>query len=56
MNLSIAVHAFPMDMLKLLLVDEILLPKYVIWAKIFGFRGLPFSVEMPLSCLNEISK
>ena len=38
-NLSIAVHIFPMDMFKLLSVDEILLPGYLKCS----FRGLPFN-------------
>ena len=37
-------HAFPMHMLTTLLVDEILLPRYVNW--FINFRGLPLKVEM----------
>ena len=43
-NLSIAVYALPMCMLTLLLVDEILLPRYGNWFT--NFRGLPFNVEI----------
>ena len=37
-NLSIAVYAFPMHMLTMLSVDDILLPRYVKWSR--NFRGL----------------
>ena len=47
-NLLIAVHTFARPMLTLLLVDEILLPKYVNLS--INFRGLPLQVEMATSC------
>ena len=40
-NLLMAVHTFPMCMLTLLFVDEMMLPKYVNWST--NFRGIPFT-------------
>ena len=48
-NQSIAIHAFPMHMLILLSVDEILLLRYV--KGFTNFRGLPLDEEMAL-CLK----
>ena len=48
-NLSIAVHVFPICVLTLLLVDEILLPRYENY--FINFRGLSFNAEMAASCL-----
>ena len=39
-NLSIAVHALPISMLKSLSIDVILLPRYMNWST--NFKGLPF--------------
>ena len=52
-NLSIAVHVLPMHMLTLLLVDEIVLPKYM--NKSINFRGLAFNEEMTPSWLKRNS-
>ena len=43
-NLFVANHAFPINVLTSLSVDEILLPRYVNCST--GLRGLPSSVEM----------
>ena len=43
-NLSVAVHTFAINMLTLLSVDEILLPRYVNWST--DSRGLLLKVEM----------
>ena len=50
-NLSIAIHAFPMYILTLLSVDEILLPRYVNWS--INFKDLQSSVEMASFCLKH---
>ena len=50
-NLSIAVHVCLMHMLTLVSVDEIWLPRYVKWST--NFKGLPFNVEVALSCLKH---
>ena len=49
-NFSITFHAFARHMLTSLLVDEMLLPKYVNWST--NLRGLPFRVKMILFCLK----
>ena len=49
-NLSIAVRVFPMHMLTWLLVDEILLLRYMNWST--NFRGLTFNKEMAPICLK----
>ena len=52
-NLSVAVHALPMQMLTSLSVDEILLLRYINW--FINFRGLPFNSEMIPSWLKQNS-
>ena len=52
-NLSVTVHSFPMRMLILLSVDEILLLRYVNW--LTNFRGLPLKMEMDPSCLMRLN-
>ena len=49
-NQSISDHIFPMCLLTLLSVDEILQPGYVNWSSYF--RDLPFNVKMVPSCLK----
>ena len=49
-NLMIAIHVFSMRMLTSLLVDEILLPRYVNW--LINFRGLPLKMNMDPSYLK----
>ena len=49
-KLLIGVHVFPMHMLTLLSVDEILLSRKVKWFT--NFKDLTFSIEMVPSCLN----
>ena len=51
-NLSKAVHAFPMHMLILLSVDEILLLRYINWFT--NFRGLLFNEKIAPSWLKYI--
>ena len=46
-NLSIAVHSFPMCILTLLSVDEILLLRYINWST--NFIGLKSNMEMAIS-------
>ena len=52
-NLSITVYAFPLHILTLLSLDEILLPRYVKWCT--NFKGLPFNGEMAPSCLQHMN-
>ena len=52
-NLFIAVQTFAWHMLTSLLVDEILLLRYVNLST--NFRGLSLKVEMTLSCLKHIN-
>ena len=52
-NLLIAVHVFPMHMLKSLSVDEILLPKYVNGST--DFKGLLFNEDMAPSFLKHMN-
>ena len=52
-NLSIAVHVFHMHLLKSLLVDEILLPKYVNCSA--NLTGLSFNFDKASSCLKSMN-
>ena len=52
-NLSIVVHAFPMHMMTLLSVDEILLPRYVNCST--NFRGWSLKMKMVLFFKNMTS-
>ena len=50
-NLSIAVPALPMLMLTSILVNKIMLPRYIKWST--HFKGLPFNEEMEPSWLKH---
>ena len=52
-KMSIAIYAFHMHMLRPLSVDKILLPRYVEWST--KFSGLPFDIEMSISCLKYLN-
>ena len=52
-NLLISFHAFLMYMLTLLLVDAILLSRYVKWSA--NFRGLSSNVEIAPFCLKRMN-
>ena len=52
-NLSIVIYNFPVHILSLLSVDEILILRYVNWS--ISLRGLPFNVEMVPCCLKHMN-